>query len=92
MDNVIRLITTEGCEGCRIAENLTEKAISISDFEITFEVVDCLDPYYWDFIETNKITDYPTTVYMIDDKVKKITIGTMNVNKIVQHIQKVFGE
>ena len=65
MDNIIRLITTEGCEGCAIAERLIEKAISVAEVEIHLEVIDCLDPYYYDFIRQNNITDYPTTLYIV---------------------------
>ena len=73
MDNVIRLITTEGCEGCAIAERLIEKAISIAEVEIHLEVIDCLDPYYYDFIRQNNITDYPTmTLKRFEQKINKI--------------------
>ena len=91
MDNVIRLITTEGCEGCAIAERLIEKAVSVAEVDIFFEVIDCLDPYYYDFIRQNNITDYPTTLYIVNDKVVDKTIGTMTLKKFEQKINKIFG-
>ena len=91
MDNIIRLITTEGCEGCAIAERLIEKAISVAEVEIHLEVIDCLDPYYYDFIKQNNITDYPTTLYIVNDKVIDKTIGTMTLKRFEQKINKIFN-
>ena len=91
MDNVIRLITTEGCEGCAIAERLIEKAISVAEVEIHLEVIDCLDPYYYDFIKQNNITDYPTALYIVNDKVIDKTIGTMTLKRFEQKINKIFN-
>lgn len=91
MDNVIRLITTEGCEGCIIAERLINKAISVAEVDIFFEVIDCLDPYYYDFIRQNNITDYPTTLYIVNDKVVDKTIGTTTLKRFEQKINKVFS-
>ena len=82
MDNVIRLITTEGCEGCAIAERLIEKAISVAEVEIHLEVIDCLDPYYYDFIRQN---------YIVNDKIIDKTIGTMTLKRFEQKINKIFN-
>ena len=91
MDNAIRLITTEGCEGCAIAERLIKKAISVAKVKIYLEVIDCLDPYYYDFIKQNNITDYPTTFYIVNDKVIDKTIGTMTLKRFEQKINKIFN-
>ena len=89
--NVIRLITTEGCEGCVIAERLIKKAISVAKVKIYLEVIDCLDPYYYDFIKQNNITDYPTTLYIVNGKVIDKTIGTMTLERFEQKINKIFN-
>lgn len=90
MDNLVMLITTNGCEACHIAKRLIEKAISCVEIDIRFEIVDCLDPYYWNFIKENNVTDYPTTLYIVDDIVKDKTIGTRTVYNIVKKLNKVF--
>ena len=89
--NVIRLITTEGCEGCAIAKRLIEKAISVAEVEIHLEVIDCLDSCYYDFIKQNNINDYPTTLYIVNDKVIDKTIGTMTLKRFEQKINKIFN-
>lgn len=89
--NAIRLITTEGCEGCAIAERLIKKAISVAKVKIYLEVIDCLDPYYYDFIKQNNITDYPTTLYIVNGKVIDKTIGTMTLERFEQKINKIFN-
>ena len=47
--------------------------------------------YYYDFIKQNKITDYPTTLYIVNGKVIDKTIGTMTLERFEQKINKIFN-
>lgn len=61
----ILLITTEGCEACKIQENLIEEAIKISGLDITFNKVDVTDCKK-NWLKSNSVKDFPTTM-MFDD-------------------------
>lgn len=61
----ILLITTKGCEGCKIQENLIKEAIKNSGLDITFnkaDVNDCRKTW----LKIHNVTDFPTTM-MFDD-------------------------
>lgn len=61
----ILLITTKGCEGCKIQENLIQDAIKNSGLDITFnkaDVNDCRKSW----LKIHNVKDFPTTM-MFDD-------------------------
>lgn len=61
----ILLITTKGCEGCKIQENLIKEAIKNSGLDITFnkaDVNDCRKSW----LKIHNVKDFPTTM-MFDD-------------------------
>lgn len=90
--NVIRLITTEGCDGCRIAKNLITKAVLMSEIRnITFECIDCQNENYKDFIKEYSITDFPTIIFIKDMMVQYIHIGTMAVPQLLYQIKLWFN-
>lgn len=61
----ILLITTKGCEGCKIQENLIKEAIKNSGLDIVFNKVDVNDcRKTW--LRIHNVTDFPTTM-MFDD-------------------------
>lgn len=92
MSNVIRLVTTEGCQGCIIAINLIAKAIKKSHYkDIDFQIIDCLNEEYRQFINRYFITDYPTMVFIKDDKVLVKYEGTKPVRFIIDEINKQFS-
>ena len=43
------------------------------------------------FIKQNNITDYPTTLYIVNGKVIDKTIGTMTLERFEQKINKIFN-
>ena len=62
----ILLITTEGCEGCKIQENLIKQAIKSSGRSIDFNKVDVNDcNKKW--LTRNAVKDFPTTMFFNDD-------------------------
>ena len=73
--NKILILTTEGCEACTIAEANVDIAMSQATTEIMIQVDD------WhkvskDFIIKNHIKDFPTVLYIIDDKVIHKAVGS----------------
>ena len=70
------LITTKGCEGCRIMRNILKKSISLSDKDITLEVFDCKDKQSREYIDKYKIEDFPATFLEKNDEVTFIWTGT----------------
>ena len=73
--NKILILTTEGCEACEIAKRNVDVAIVQASQEIEIEVKD------WhsvskDLIVKNKVKDFPTVLYIIDDKVIHKAVGS----------------
>lgn len=71
----IVIVTTEGCEACNIAQCNVDVAIVQARQDIEIEVKD------WhniekDLIVKNKVKDFPTVLYFIDDKVIHKAIGS----------------
>ena len=73
--NKILILTTEGCEACEIAKRNVDIAMSQATTEIMIQVND------WhkvskDLIVKNKVKDFPTVLYIIDDKVIHKAVGS----------------
>ena len=88
--NKIILFTTQGCEGCVIAERLLKRVVENKNIKL--EVNDVYD--YINASEQNKhfisryfINDYPTTVFMRDNEVLTKCIGTMSMAQIEELIK-----
>ena len=74
MNNIL-ILTTEGCEACEIAQRNVDIAMSQATTEIMIQVDD------WhkvskDLIVKNKVKDFPTVLYIIDDKVIHKAVGS----------------
>lgn len=82
----ILLITTKGCEGCKIQENLIKDAIKNSGLDITFDKADVNDCNK-SWLRKHNATDFPTTM-MFDDanELKFQFSGTRPVIVIEQYI------
>lgn len=61
----IFLITTKGCEGCKIQENLIKEAIKNSGLDIKFNKAD-VNHCRKAWLKVHNVTDFPTTM-MFDD-------------------------
>jgi len=66
--NKILLITTVGCEGCRIMKNSIETALQKANADINFTVKESTE-LNKSFIQKAKITDFPTTLFYKDDRI-----------------------
>lgn len=71
----ILLITTKNCEACNIAEKNIKQAMAQSSKKITLEVKD-IKEIDKKFLKDKKITDFPTTLYIINDVIKFKCTGT----------------
>ena len=89
--NEIWIIVTEGCEGCRIATNLVNKAAMLSTKEIKVDIINHLDEHYKTFIKSYDIKDFPTVVFIKNDVVMSIHTGTMPVPQILHEIKLWFN-
>lgn len=74
--NKILLLTTKGCEGCFIMENNTTQAVDNSSKNIKLIVKDKYDVSKV-FLKENKIVDFPTVLFMKDEKVIFKYAGSM---------------
>lgn len=73
--NKILLITTKGCEGCKIMYNNIIKALADCDKSIAFELKDVED-LSKAFLNKHNITDFPCTMLYKDDELKFIKVGS----------------
>lgn len=73
--NKILILTTEGCEACDIAQRNVDIAMSQATTEIQIEVKDWHEEKR-DFIIKNKVKDFPTVFYFIDNKLIHKAVGS----------------
>ena len=81
----IYIITTEGCHACEIQVKNVKKALEETDRKIELEVRDFKEMPK-DFLSEHFITDYPSTVMLINGKVRCVNVGTTSVNNIKEQI------
>lgn len=87
--NEITLITTKGCEGCSIMNNVILKSLDNLNIPVTYKVKD-ISEISKDFIIRYNITDFPTTLIFVNDKyIEKIT-GTKAIFYMVKLFVKNF--
>lgn len=76
------LITTEGCQGCKIMKDILDKNFS----NIRIRVQDIRFVPMW--IKTNvKLTDFPTLVFIKNDVIRYHFSGTKSSRKIRELIE-----
>lgn len=73
--NKILILTTKGCEACSIAQRNVDIAVIKSSKEIDCETKDWHDVSK-DLINKNRIKDFPTVLYYIDDKIIHKAVGS----------------
>ncbi len=71
------LITTEGCQGCKIMKDILDEHFS----DIRLRVGDFKNVPPWIKVSV-KATDFPTLVFVKNDVIKYHFSGTKNVRKI----------
>lgn len=73
--NKILILATEGCDACIIAKHNVELALAQTSVDITLEFKDFHDVSK-DFIIKNRIKDFPTVLYFVNDRVVNKSVGT----------------
>ena len=86
----VRIITTEGCEGCRIMKNIANKAATYICFEdnanVKVTTYDCLDESIRQFVNRYQVKDYPATFILKDNKVENRIFGTVSKRTMIDYI------
>lgn len=75
MKRKILLITTKGCEGCKILDRIIQKALDDYDKEVDYEIKD-RDNIDVEFLKKHHITDFPTTILYKNDVIVFMFVGT----------------
>ena len=90
--NIITLFVVKGCEACKIAENLINKAIKQSNKTIELDIVDISDIHndFTGLVRKYLIDDCPTIIFDKDGLAKEQIIGTRTVDELVALINKHF--
>ena len=81
----ILLIVADGCGACKIMRRLIREALRNTSKGVDFEVQNRREVSKVLLIEHN-ITDYPATVFIKNDVVKYVLIGTTAVPAINRYI------
>jgi hypothetical protein len=85
----ILIITTKNCLGCTIQSNNVQAAIAKSNYAIQLDIKDFQeDSRVKKIIYNNRIYDFPATVFIKDDKVQFVSIGS-NPRVVIERFIKV---
>lgn len=86
--NEILLITTIGCEACKIQNTIIHKAIEAYKDKFTIKVAE-LDFTEYTYLKfANKVTDFPTTIFKVNGEEKTRITGTCT----KEHLMHLFDE
>lgn len=88
---IVYLVTTEGCESCKIMESILNKAYSANLYTFTPEVVNFKDVPNW--IQTCvPLTDFPTLIFVEDNVIKYHISGTVTFKELINIVKDInFG-
>lgn len=97
--NKILLITTKGCEACKIQERIINSAIklSVDKYNIDFKTSIFPESNTIRYIQelNNKeliITDFPTTIFLVNDNYKTHIVGTCTKENLMHLFDEHFIE
>lgn len=90
----IRIITTEGCEGCEIMYDICYQAAKqINDARKLHDIIvkeyDFKDESIRQFANRYQVTDFPTTFIIKNNEVKDRVFGTTTKNNMVNRIESI---
>lgn len=86
----IFLITTKGCKGCQIMDNLLKESLKGIEDKVAYHVSD-YTKHLSNSKSKNKFSDFPTTLFVNDGEVKIKLVGSQPVPVIKAKIQIAFG-
>lgn len=85
--NRIVVLTTNGCDACKIMQRIVSSAYLEARPENTsFGCYDFKEQEVEKLINDNHITDFPTTLFIKDEKVVFKVIGTWTKNEVIAMI------
>ena len=90
----VRIITTKGCEACRIMESICFDAAGQINSTRRFNDVivtsyDFKDEHTRQFINRYQVNDYPATFIIKNNEVKDRVFGTTTRNNMIERIEKI---
>lgn len=86
--NRVVLITTEGCEGCNIMKRIVSNAYLDAKVEnVSFGEYDFREREVEDIVKDNNISDFPTTLFIKENKVIDKIIGTRTKEEVMDKIR-----
>lgn len=86
----IFLVTTEGCVGCKVMENILRRVLDKTD-NIAFHVSD-YTKFRHKKKKLDKFRDFPTTLFVNDGEVKSRIVGTQPEFYVINKIRQSFGD
>ena len=86
MKRKILLITTKGCEGCKILNNIIQKVLDDYSKDVDYEIKD-KDNIDIDFLKTNHIIDFPTAILYQNGRIVFMFAGTKPANVINRFLE-----
>lgn len=89
MKRKILLITTKGCEGCAIMDNIIQRALDLYSKPVDYEIKD-KENIDIGFLTKHHITDFPTTILYDNDNIVFITTGTKPVERFLSNLNTHF--
>ena len=85
MKRKIKLITTKGCTGCLILDNILRKALDEYPREVDYEIQD-KDNVDIEFLKKHHINDFPTTILYQDNLIVFMFTGTKPVEVVKRYM------
>lgn len=87
----VRIITTDGCEGCNIMNRIANNAIDFINEDhrqivANVTTFDCLDESIRQFVNRYQVKDYPATFILKDNKVENRIFGTVSKGTMIDTI------
>ena len=92
--NKLYLITTKGCEGCAILDNIVKSVLSKIERPVSYNVIDVanseqINEFPFPFIYKT-FTDFPSLVFVVGDELKFIHTGTCTKTTVREMIDRYF--
>lgn len=90
----VRIITTVGCEGCRIMQRIANNAIDFINEDnkqivANITTFDCLDESIRQFANRYQVKDYPATFILKDNQVIDRIFGTTTKRNLIERLNAI---
>lgn len=89
MKRKVLLITTKGCTGCLIIDNILRKALDDYSKEVDYEIQD-KDNVDIEFLKAKHINDFPTTILYKGNLIEFMFVGTKPIEVVKRYFDTYF--